>query len=927
MKKRNRLLKITTLFTLFALGTSVVCTAIQSKTPTRVEAAQHTDNFASYTYSGNYYSGINFNSGYGLTGSLRQSITNLVFPEDWYTYGNSGETHLSTQCQYADEDPTNSANMIYLYTRDSVKKNAASSWNREHVWPQSLSNGCWGKSKAGTDLLHIRPTYNSTNSSRSNDKFCDVNKASPRTYNGMTFGYGSGEKFEPLDSVKGDVARIIMYVWTAYYTYYGSSLPAITNVFESYDTLLKWHTQDRPDVLEGNRNNYVETSIQKNRNPFVDHPELAWKIFGDSASSSVKSACVQAYPGDGSSGTIDPTSVTLNKTALSLTVGATSTLSATINPTGATGSVTWSSNNTSVATVSSAGKVTAVAAGTATITARVTSSVYSTCTVTVTSSGGGQTLNPLTEIVNLDYTGLTAKGELISAENALSTLGRSNSHISAVEATRIYNGNGSGGAYENTAGMLKTGTKDIAGQIKFTLDGLANKVEIYCHDFYKKSDSYPTNSNTVSVNGSATQLAPYNTSATYGTLTFDLEDTDEITIDIEKRIFVKNIKISYEAPALPSYTVTFNSKGGTSVNSQTIIEGQKAQQPANPTKAPDEGFKYYFYRWCTDYDCTEPYDFDTPVTGNLTLYADYTSEAFTAEDYLSSAESTATIHGTETPISSAETATVTFQSAGLANASNIENIAIGSVTLNSAKGSNSNGNTPKYYSSGYEMRVYAGNTFTFTSDTEITTINLTLSSGSSTDYSATPGTLNGTSWSGSATSVTFTNNGTSQVKIKSISVTYGEESVTVDSVILRFGAKISKANWDIINSKWEITDYGVMLVKETTLENTYKCDSVKEAYESDKTLAIIRKGSGEAPYYDADAQEYIFTVKVNMTAVANYGIVYCAAPFVVVSDDEDNEMYNFLDEMHYSVNTLAQYYLTNGGSTLSNAALEVLSGN
>ena len=85
------------------------------------------------------------------------------------------------------------------------------------------------------------------------------------------------------------------------------------------------------------------------------------------------------------------TGVSLNKDATSLTVGGTETLVATIAPSNATNkNVTWTSDTTSVATVSN-GTVTAKAVGTATIT--VTSAADSTkkatCTVTVTESGGG----------------------------------------------------------------------------------------------------------------------------------------------------------------------------------------------------------------------------------------------------------------------------------------------------------------------------------------------------------------------------------------------------------------------------------------------------------------------------------------------------------------------------------------------------------
>ena len=91
--------------------------------------------------------------------------------------------------------------------------------------------------------------------------------------------------------------------------------------------------------------------------------------------------------------TIAVTGVTLNKSSTSLTAGDTEQLTATIAPSNATNkNVTWSSDTTSVATVSN-GLVTAIAAGTATIT--VTSAADSTkkatCTVTVTASSGGST--------------------------------------------------------------------------------------------------------------------------------------------------------------------------------------------------------------------------------------------------------------------------------------------------------------------------------------------------------------------------------------------------------------------------------------------------------------------------------------------------------------------------------------------------------
>lgn len=65
------------------------------------------------------------------------------------------------------------------------------------------------------------------------------------------------------------------------------------------------------------------------------------------------------------------TGISLNKTTLSLTVGGSEQLNATVEPADTTDTVQWSSDNTDVATVDGTGKVTAVGIGTATITAKV----------------------------------------------------------------------------------------------------------------------------------------------------------------------------------------------------------------------------------------------------------------------------------------------------------------------------------------------------------------------------------------------------------------------------------------------------------------------------------------------------------------------------------------------------------------------------
>lgn len=239
-----------------------------------------------------YYAEINSCMGDGENGELREALTKLVHPGQTPTYsGDTGTYCLSKVLQEADADPNNSKNMIFFYTQKSNTKDVAhgdSYWNREHVWPQSLSNGCWGQARAGSDMLHLRPTYKETNESRGNMKYGNAS-GSWLTYNGMPYGR-KGQYFEPVDAIKGDCARIIMYLWVAYHDEY-ANLPGIKNVFESIDVMLQWHLNDAPSQIEINRNNYAQNSKQGNRNPFVDHPEYACKIWGASASPETQKRC------------------------------------------------------------------------------------------------------------------------------------------------------------------------------------------------------------------------------------------------------------------------------------------------------------------------------------------------------------------------------------------------------------------------------------------------------------------------------------------------------------------------------------------------------------------------------------------------------------------------------------------------------------
>ena len=72
---------------------------------------------------------------------------------------------------------------------------------------------------------------------------------------------------------------------------------------------------------------------------------------------------------------------------------------------------------------------------------------------------------------------------------------------------------------------------------------------------------------------------------------------------------------------LTQYKVTFDTNGGSSVATQTVLPGSKATQPGNPTKASDENYNYTFAGWYSNVGLTDPYNFDTAVNSNITIYA------------------------------------------------------------------------------------------------------------------------------------------------------------------------------------------------------------------------------------------------------------------------------------------------------------------
>ncbi len=149
-----------------------------------------------------------------------------------------------------------------------------------------------------------------------------------------------------------------------------------------------------------------------------------------------------------------PTGVTLNRSSLTLTAGQGGQLTATVSPSDATyTTVTWSSNNSSVAAVNSSGYVTAVKAGTAVITAKTTNNKTAACTVTVSAAAPssvavtGVSLSATSLSLTKGYGAqLTATVRPTNATNKSVTWSSSNTSVATVNLSGYVTGKGAGSA-------------------------------------------------------------------------------------------------------------------------------------------------------------------------------------------------------------------------------------------------------------------------------------------------------------------------------------------------------------------------------------------------------------------------------------------------------------------------------------------------
>ncbi len=228
----------------------------------------------------------------GLTGDPLKAMLNTII-RDHVPVAYSEVASIFYQ---TDVDPNDPAAVIQFYTGRST----GADFNKEHVWAKSHGGFGYDSYDGYSDLHALRPTRPDVNSIRWHLDFA----AGGTPYSDSGCNIVPDLSFEPPDRVKGEVARTLFYMVVRYEgdaddapmpdlelielipSLLGSdglpdnnqhmSTPRMGRMSE----ILQWHLDDPPDAEEVRRNDVIFKDYQRNRNPFVDHPEWVHEIWG-----------------------------------------------------------------------------------------------------------------------------------------------------------------------------------------------------------------------------------------------------------------------------------------------------------------------------------------------------------------------------------------------------------------------------------------------------------------------------------------------------------------------------------------------------------------------------------------------------------------------------------------------------------------------
>ncbi len=253
------------------------------------------------------------------TGATLKAQLHAIISKDWWTGGATRILTYTGQTRFAlaigSRNSASPSDAFQVMTYDGVLHSkvwdSGATWNTEHTWPRSRGVGSTGPDDADCHML--RPTLSASNGARGNNPF----------------GTNSGEydpNQQPGVHFRGEIARAMFYADTRYDGTESATVDLVLvngtpsgNQMGDLSELLQWHYDEGPGERERRRNNLLWSNAaadwydvqvnpssityhQGNRNPFIDHPEYVWAIWGTGPNNAT--LYVGGAPnGDGSSAT------------------------------------------------------------------------------------------------------------------------------------------------------------------------------------------------------------------------------------------------------------------------------------------------------------------------------------------------------------------------------------------------------------------------------------------------------------------------------------------------------------------------------------------------------------------------------------------------------------------------------------------------
>ena len=471
-------------------------------------------------------------------------------------------------------------------------------YNREH----SIPNSWWGGSSsdtAYTDLHHLIPTDGWVNSERGNYPFGDCANGTPKgtgKRGTCTFSGYNSTVFEVADEYKGDFARMYFYFAVRYMTRISSYTSGLGNVvFTSgnykclttwaINQLLEWHRNDPVSTLETTRNDAVY-GLQRNRNPFVDYPELVEYIWGNMQGNAWNSGSTPTptptltSPTNGS--TVNVGTNTGNGVSKAINVSGsnlTKALTVSVSGTGFTVSPT----SITAANANAGTTITVTYNGTAT---------NATGTLTISSSEVSSTVN-LTASYNSGV-GPTPGDEVVETWEGCTVGGYWTQEVQGA-AFKWYFSNA--GLYARTSdhwngslGCCFGKNADSYIQMSEDVTGGASKLTFYAAKY--GSDANPTMKILYSTNGGSTwtEMATCALNGTWQQYSYDLNVTGNVRFKFQQtagvRLNIDDIAITSNAGTVTNPQITAPVNGST-VNVGTIAANQNSVSKVITVKGSD----------------------------------------------------------------------------------------------------------------------------------------------------------------------------------------------------------------------------------------------------------------------------------------------------------------------------------------------------